>query len=48
MRNIAMEDAQGSDNHGEESRGLRVNMGNVETGSNGRRERKDHVTMMSL
>jgi hypothetical protein len=45
MRTTTMEDAQGSYSHGEEFRGLHVSMGNVETKSNGRRERQEPVTM---
>jgi hypothetical protein len=48
MRTGVMEDAQGSYNHEEEIIGLHVDMGSVETESNGRRDRKDHVTMRSL
>jgi hypothetical protein len=48
MRTRDMEDAQGSYNHEEEVRGLHVNMGNVETESNGRRDRQEPVTMRSL
>jgi hypothetical protein len=48
MRTKVMEDAQGSYNHGEEFIGLHINMGNVETESNGRRDRKEPVTMRSL
>jgi hypothetical protein len=48
MRTTTMEDAQGSYNHEEEFRGLHVSMGNVETESNGRRGRKEPVTMRSL
>jgi len=43
-----MDDAQGSYIHEEEIIGLHVNMGNVETKSNGRRDRHDPVTMRSL
>jgi hypothetical protein len=43
-----MEDAQGSYSHEEEFRGLHVSMGNVETESNGRRDRQEPVTMRSL
>lgn len=43
-----MEDAQGSYIHGGEFRGIHVSMGNVETESNGRREKREHVTMRSL
>jgi hypothetical protein len=39
---------EGSYNHEEEVIGLHVNMGNVETKSNGRRDEKEHVTMRSL
>jgi hypothetical protein len=48
MITTSMEDTQGSYSHGAEFRGLHVSMGNVETSSNGRRERKEHVTMRSL
>jgi hypothetical protein len=48
MRNGVMEDSQGSYSHEEEIIGLHVNMGNVETNSNGIRDRKEHVTMRSL
>jgi hypothetical protein len=48
MRTRDMEDAQGSYNHEEEIRGLHVSMGNVETESNGRRDRQEPVTMRSL
>jgi hypothetical protein len=48
MRNRDMEDAQGYYNHEEEIIGLHVNMGNVETESNGRRDRQEPVTMRSL
>jgi hypothetical protein len=48
MRTKVMEDAQGSYNHGEEFRGLHISMGNVETESNGRRDRQEPVTMRSL
>jgi hypothetical protein len=43
-----MEYAQGYYNHEEEFIGLRINMGNAETKSNGRRYRQDSVTMRSL
>ena len=43
-----MEDAQGYYIHEEEFIGLHINMGNVETKSNGRRDRKEPVTMRSL
>jgi hypothetical protein len=45
MRNRVMEDAQGSHSHEEEVYGLHVSMGNVDSKSNGRRDRKEHVTM---
>jgi hypothetical protein len=48
MRIKGMEDAQGSYGHEEEIRGLHTNMGNAETESNERRDRKDHVTMRIL
>jgi hypothetical protein len=48
MRTTTMEDSQGSYNHEEEFIGLHVSMGNVETKSNGRREREEFVTMRSL
>jgi hypothetical protein len=48
MRTGVMEDAQGSYNHEEEIIGLHVSMGNVETESNGRRDRQEPVTMRSL
>jgi hypothetical protein len=48
MRTRDMEDAQGFYNHEEEIGGLHTNMGNVETESNGRRNRQDLVTMSSL
>ena len=48
MRIGVMEYAQGSYNHEEEIIGLNVGMGSVEKDSNGRRDRKDHVTMRSL
>jgi hypothetical protein len=43
-----MEYAQGSYNHEEDIRGLHVSMGNAKKNSNGRRDRKEHVTMRSL
>jgi hypothetical protein len=43
-----MEYAQGSYNHGEEFKGLHINMGNGETKSNGRRDRQEIVTMRRL
>jgi hypothetical protein len=48
MRTGVMEDAQGSYNHEEEIIGMHVNMGNVETELNGRRDRQETVTMRSL
>jgi len=41
-----MEDTQGSYNHEDEIRGLHVSMGNVETESNGRRSKMDHVELL--
>ena len=43
-----MEDAQEFYSHEEEIRGLHTNMGNVETESNGRRDRQEPVTMRTL
>ena len=43
-----MEDAQGFYSREEEIRGLHTNMGNVETESNGRRDRHGTVTMRSM
>jgi hypothetical protein len=48
MRIGVMEDSQGSYSHEEEFKVLHVNMGNDETYSNGRRHRKELVTMRSL
>jgi hypothetical protein len=48
MRTKDMEDAQGSYNHEEEIIGLHVNMGNGETYSNGRRDKKEFATIRSL
>jgi hypothetical protein len=48
MRIEVMEDAQGYYTHEEEVRGLHINMGNVETESNGRRGRHEPVIMRSL
>jgi hypothetical protein len=48
MRTTAMENAQWFYSHDEEFRGFHVSMGNVETDSKGRGDRKTHVTMMSL
>jgi hypothetical protein len=48
MKTTTMEDAQGSYNDEEEFKGLHVNMGNVETNSNGRRDGKDPITMSIL
>jgi hypothetical protein len=48
MRNTFMEYALGSYNHEEEVIGLHVNMGNVETESNGRRDGQEPVTMRNL
>jgi len=45
---VPMEDSQGSYSHGEEFRGIHVNIGNDETKYNGRRERKELVIMRSL
>jgi hypothetical protein len=45
LRTISMEYAQGSYSHEEEFRGLHVSMGNVETKSNGRRDKSELVTM---
>jgi hypothetical protein len=47
-RNGVMEDSQGSYSHEEDIRGLHVSMGNVEKNSNGRRGRKEPVTMRNL
>jgi hypothetical protein len=43
-----MEYAQGSYSHDEELRGLHVSMGDVEIESNGKRGRKEPITMRSL
>jgi len=48
MRTIDMEDSQGSYSHEEEVLGLHVSMGNVETESNGIRDRHEPLTMRSL
>jgi hypothetical protein len=48
MRTGVMEDAQGYYSHEEEIIGLHVIMGNYETKSNGRRGRKEPVTMRIL
>jgi len=48
MRTKVMEDDQGSYSHEEEFIGLHISMGNVKTDSNGRRDRKDPITMRSL
>jgi predicted thioesterase len=48
MRTTSMECSQQSYDHDEEIIGLHVNMGNVETESNGRKDRKETVTMRSL
>jgi hypothetical protein len=48
MRTIAMEYSQGPYSHREEFRGIHVNMGNVETKSNGRRGGKEPLTMRIL
>ena len=48
MRIGVMEYAQGYYNHEEEIRGIHVIMGNFETESNGRRDRKELVTMKIL
>jgi hypothetical protein len=48
MRNRYREDYQGSYNHEEELIGLDVSMGNVETKSNGRRDKHNPVTTRSL
>jgi hypothetical protein len=48
MRTRDMEDAQGFYSHEEEIGGLHASMGNVETESNGRRDRRGTVTMRSL
>jgi hypothetical protein len=48
MRNGVMEDAQVSYNHEEDIKGQHVSMGNAKTKSNGRRDRKEHVTMRSV
>jgi hypothetical protein len=48
MRTGVMEYAQRSYIHEEEIKGMHVNMGNVETKSNGRRDRQEPVTMRSL
>jgi hypothetical protein len=48
MRIGVMEDVLGSYNHDEEVRALHVNMGNDETDSNGRINRKESITMISL
>jgi hypothetical protein len=48
MRNRDMEDVKGYYSHEEEIIGLHVNMGNAKTESNGRRDRKELVTMRIL
>jgi hypothetical protein len=48
MRTRDMEDAQGFYDHEEEIGGMHTNMGNVDTMSNGRRDRQEIVTMRSL
>jgi hypothetical protein len=48
MRTKFMEYSQGSYIHGEEFKGLHINLGNAETKSNGRRYRKEPVTMRSM
>jgi hypothetical protein len=45
MRIGVMEDSQGSHIHEEDIRGLHVNMGNVESESNARRDGQERVTM---
>jgi hypothetical protein len=46
--NGVMEDAQGYYIHEEEIKGMHVSIGNVEIGLNGRRDRKDPITMRIL
>jgi hypothetical protein len=48
MRTTSMEDAQGSYSHEEEFKGLHVNMGNFETKSNGRRDKKEPIIIIIL
>jgi hypothetical protein len=48
MRNGVIEGSQGYYNDEEEGLGVYVIMGNVEKSSNGRRNRKQHVTMKIL
>jgi hypothetical protein len=48
IRTGVVEDSQGSYNHEEDIRGMHVNMGNVETESNGRRGGQELVTIRSL
>ena len=48
MRIGVMDDAQGSYSHEKKIKGLHVIMSNVETKSNGRRDRWECVTMRSL
>jgi hypothetical protein len=48
MRTRDMEDSQGYYSHEEEITSMHVIMGNVETNSNGIRDRKEPVTMRSL
>jgi len=43
-----MEYGQGYYNHEEEIIGMHINMGNVDTKSNGRRDEQEPVTMRSL
>jgi hypothetical protein len=45
MRTRVMDYSHGSYIHEEEVKDLYVSMGNVNTKSNGRRDRKEHVTM---
>jgi hypothetical protein len=48
MRTKTMEDTQGSYSYEEEFRVMHVSMGNVETESNGGRDRKEPITMRIL
>jgi hypothetical protein len=48
MRNISMEYSQGFYIHDDEFRGLHVSMGNVDTESNGIRDRHEIATMRIL
>jgi hypothetical protein len=48
IRTSVMEDAKYSYSNEEEFIGMHVNMGNVDTESNGRRDRQEPVTMRSL